>query len=104
MKIVEVDCHISVRFGVRKREERHFSSIMAKPKHPNLEFELIPQVGIRVMNDEDNVVIPFVNITAFRTEDSIKPMTAAEEDVLGLNDESEEEEQETASIGFKIKR
>lgn len=104
MNIVDVDCHVSVRFGHRKREERHFSVLVEKPKHKDLKFELLEGLGIRVWNHEDDVIIPFPNITAFRTADpaaEIVEPTEADKEVLGIEDDAEEEE--SPKIGFKIK-
>jgi len=94
MKITEVHTHISVQFGHRKREERHFSCVGKKPKISNLTFELIPNVGIRATNPEDSVVIPFVNITAFRTEpeeSKVVEPTKEEREVLGFDEDESEE-------------
>lgn len=101
MKVIEVHTHMSVQFGTRKREHRHFA-VSDTRKIPNLEMEVIEGLGIRIKNEEDNIVVPFVNITAFKTEEPVieipKP-TAAEREVLGL-DEPDEEELDSEDLGY----
>jgi len=96
MKIVEVHTHMSVQFGTRKSEHRHFSKLDSR-KIKGLNFELVPQLGVKITNEEDSVIVPFVNITSLRIEE--KPLevvepTEQDKEVLGFSDEEEEESED----------
>lgn len=95
MKIIEVHTHMSVRFGVRKGEHRHFSTADVK-KVKGLQFKLIPQIGVEISNAEDCVIVPFVNIISMKAEKEapkIVEPTKADKEVLGLSQELNEEDE-----------
>jgi hypothetical protein len=90
MKVTEVFTHMSVQFGVRKRELRHFTTD-SSAKTKNIKLEIVDGIGIRASNEEDSVVIPFINITCFKTEPEKKKtpaLTKSEREVLGMEPDS----------------
>jgi len=103
MKIAEVLTHMSVSFGVRKHEFKHFSK--KSKKLPNLEMRLIPELGIEIKNHEDCVIIPMSNLVSFRIEEAkpkkLRAVTAEEADVLGLNEPDVEELEEAEAAKSK---
>lgn len=93
MKIKEAHMHLSVPFGYRKTEHRHFSTENSR-KFKNLNMELIDGLGIRIRDDEDDVIVPMLNVVSFRVqpdEEAVVQPTEAEKQVLGLDEPDEEE-------------
>lgn len=98
MKIREVTTHIAVEWGPRRASNRHFS-IENDKKFKNLSLELIKDLGIRISNEEDDIVVPFVNITHIKlgSPPQVEPVSKSEASVMGF-DEPDEEELESQEV------